>query len=201
MTNLATWITASRFPMTIVMLILFFQNTSDLYLTTLVVFALAVFSDILDGYIARKFDQISKFGSRLDALLDKIMVYAMIFSLFYAGIYNPAVVFAMFFRDMLADGLRNYAYEVAESSGSNFWGKAKFTCQSISIGLGLIYCIGPEYSQCVWLANAFLILGFSLSLPGLLNIVSMSQQTTDVQGAKISLQPGGAAQIVRGIKS
>jgi CDP-diacylglycerol--glycerol-3-phosphate 3-phosphatidyltransferase len=201
MTNLATWITASRFPLTIVMLILFFQNSRDLYLTTLAVFALAVISDILDGYIARKFGQVSKFGSRLDALLDKIMVYGMIFSLFYAGIYNPAVVFAMFFRDMLADGLRNYAYEVAESSGSNFWGKAKFACQSISIGLGLMFCIEPEYSQCVWLANAFLILGFSLSLPGLLNIVSMSQQTTDLHGAEISLHSAVTAKIAQGIES
>jgi CDP-diacylglycerol--glycerol-3-phosphate 3-phosphatidyltransferase len=185
MKNLAMWITVSRLPLTVFMLILFYQNTRSSYQLALIFFMLAVLSDILDGYVARKFDQVSKIGSQLDALLDKIMVHSMIFSLFYAGVYSPAVVFAMFFRDMIVDGLRNYVYETSGISTSNIWGKTKFACQAASIALGLIYCTEPQDIFLSWLANATLILGFVLSLPGLYKIVVTATHATVIDRKRL----------------
>lgn len=167
--NLATYITVSRFPLTIVMLVFFYQHTKESYLWTLALFAIAILSDVLDGYIARKFDQTSEFGARIDAMIDKVMIYAMLFSLFAIGIYDAAILFSMFFRDMIADSLRSYSG--ATVCGSNFWGKAKFACQASSVLLGLVYCVDQDFSKFIVLANGVLLIGLVLSFPGLIGMI------------------------------
>jgi CDP-diacylglycerol--glycerol-3-phosphate 3-phosphatidyltransferase len=169
--SVATCITLSRLLLTVLMLSFFYRYDELGYTVVLFFFALAVISDILDGYFARKFDQISDIGAKLDPLIDKIMMYSLLFSLFHLGIYNPLVIFSIFFRDMIVDGLRNYISELSTSYGSNLWGKAKFAFQSFSICSSLVYCIDGTLKDCIWLANAFLFAALVLSLPGLLNII------------------------------
>ncbi len=170
--SLATYITISRLIITIIILFLFYQGGKLSYASAFVLFLVAIFTDVLDGYIARKFKQVSSIGERLDPLVDKIMIHSIIFSLFYVGVYSPFIVFAMFFRDMLADGLRNHAYEYSEGCGANIWGKSKFVCQAASICFAFAYCINNEYAHCIILANVVLLLGLILSLPGFFSIGS-----------------------------
>lgn len=56
-----------------------------------IVYALASLTDVLDGYIARKYNQITDFGKLMDPLADKLMVIAMLLML-VINAYIPAWV-------------------------------------------------------------------------------------------------------------
>lgn len=58
-----------------------------------VIFALACITDVIDGYIARKYDAISKFGTLFDPLADKLLQIAAVLCLLWSDILPPWVVF------------------------------------------------------------------------------------------------------------
>jgi CDP-diacylglycerol--glycerol-3-phosphate 3-phosphatidyltransferase len=165
--TLATRITLARFALAVILIPFFYLGTEFGYLVTIFLFVGAILTDVLDGYVARKFNQRSNLGGRLDALIDKAIIYSLLFSLFYMRVYNPFLVFSMFFRDMIVDGLRNAAPDASEGIPSNVWGKSKFALQSLSALSGLAYCVDPAHSEWTWIANLALLMAFFVSLPGL----------------------------------
>lgn len=73
-------------------------------------FASLALGDILDGYLARRFNQVSQVGAFLDPLADKLLMYFGFFSLFYqdASIFF-IMVFALFLlRDVIVTAMRVY---------------------------------------------------------------------------------------------
>jgi CDP-diacylglycerol--glycerol-3-phosphate 3-phosphatidyltransferase len=179
----ATRITLFRFGLAAIMVPVFYQGTEIGYFVTMLMFLMAVGTDILDGHVARRFDQISDLGAKLDALIDKALIYALLFSLFYVRIYSPFLLFPMFFRDMIVDGLRN---TVNCSVPSNVWGKLKFSLQSVSVLLGLAYCMDPVHLEWIWLANATLALAFGVSIPGLWIIIRSTLDPLERNASSIS---------------
>ena len=76
---------------------------------TAILIILAVLSDALDGYYARKYNLISKFGKYLDPIADKIFILSVLFTLhFLLEFYIPLwIVAIIFFRDLFVTILRN----------------------------------------------------------------------------------------------
>jgi len=78
-----------------------------LRLWTIGIFSLAAFSDALDGYIARNFNQASKLGAILDPLADKLMLLSAIITLSFTGwrqhfpLWFPTLVI---FKDLASIG-------------------------------------------------------------------------------------------------
>ena len=69
-------------------------NPDVLYLyLAMLVFALAVISDALDGYLARKLNQESRIGSFLDPIADKILLLSATITLTFIDCGNPLPVF------------------------------------------------------------------------------------------------------------
>lgn len=64
-------------------------------------FFLAAVTDMLDGYIARHFDQVSDWGKILDPLADKISITAVIFSLLWLGLLPVWFVVLVVMRDLI----------------------------------------------------------------------------------------------------
>lgn len=77
--NLPNAITVLRLLMVPAVPILFYQGQPY---WAMAVFLLAGFSDVLDGYLARKLDQITKFGKLVDPLADKIMLITTMICLY-----------------------------------------------------------------------------------------------------------------------
>src|SRR5262245_18004794 len=69
--NLPNQLTAARFGLAIVLFVLI---ELGLWIACIIVFAVAAFTDWLDGYIARKQGLISSLGRNLDPLVDKVLV-------------------------------------------------------------------------------------------------------------------------------
>ena len=69
----------------------------DYYYTALAVYVVASLTDLADGYIARKYNQITNFGKLMDPLADKLMVLSVMLSLVIKGILPalPLIILAV----------------------------------------------------------------------------------------------------------
>lgn len=67
----------------------------------LIVFLIASATDVLDGYIARKYHQVTDWGKLFDPLADKLMVLSVLFSLLLKGIIPPIILFIILIKEAL----------------------------------------------------------------------------------------------------
>jgi CDP-diacylglycerol--glycerol-3-phosphate 3-phosphatidyltransferase len=72
--NLATWLTLLRIALIPVVVAVFYWKWSGANVLVTALFLLAAFTDWLDGWIARRYEQSSPFGAFLDPVADKLMV-------------------------------------------------------------------------------------------------------------------------------
>ncbi|MCI8760205.1 MAG: CDP-diacylglycerol--glycerol-3-phosphate 3-phosphatidyltransferase [Clostridia bacterium] len=103
------------------------------------IFILASITDKLDGYLARKNNQVTTFGKFLDPLADKILVLAamvMLVEMAKLPAWIPVIVLA---REFLVSGYRLVAVEKGGKvvAASN-WGKLKTVTQMIAIILAFV---------------------------------------------------------------
>jgi CDP-diacylglycerol--glycerol-3-phosphate 3-phosphatidyltransferase len=71
-----------------------------------VFFLLLSFSDAIDGYIARKYHQVSELGKKLDPLADKILVLSVLIGLTGIGKADPVPVMLICAREFLVASFR-----------------------------------------------------------------------------------------------
>ncbi|MCL2753892.1 MAG: CDP-diacylglycerol--glycerol-3-phosphate 3-phosphatidyltransferase [Defluviitaleaceae bacterium] len=113
------------------------------------VFALAAFTDFLDGYIARKRNLITDFGKFMDPLADKILVMSAMVYMVFLGDISPWVLIIVEGREFVIAGLRMLAAQNNIVIAANFWGKLKTITQMTMILVvlldfdhALLYCSG-----------------------------------------------------------
>ncbi len=114
------------------------------------VFALASFTDWLDGYWARKFNQTSSFGAFLDPVADKLMVTAALIVLVEFGRVGAVVSLIIIGREIAISALREWMAGLGKSSsvGVAIIGKIKTAAQMLAIFLLLYYdAIGTFNTQ------------------------------------------------------
>jgi len=75
----------------------------------LALFLVAGLTDWLDGYLARRFQQISPLGILLDPLADKILVIGLLLAFVQMGLIRPWMVLVIAMREFLITGVRMYA--------------------------------------------------------------------------------------------
>ena len=81
-------LTLFRFILVPFFVIAFYQYPDKRYYS-LAVFALASVTDAVDGYLARKLNQVSHFGKLFDPAADKLMIVSMLFCLKFVGLLAP----------------------------------------------------------------------------------------------------------------
>jgi len=69
-------------------------------------FAVASVTDVIDGYVARAYGQVSLIGKFLDPLADKIIVFSVLIYLLYLGRFSPLVLTLSLTRELAVTGLR-----------------------------------------------------------------------------------------------
>ncbi|WP_026097413.1 CDP-diacylglycerol--glycerol-3-phosphate 3-phosphatidyltransferase [Baaleninema simplex] len=130
--TVATWITLSRM-LGIPFLLYFLSNPSQSYRWIgLTIFLIAALTDWLDGYVARRFNQVSDLGKFLDPLVDKLLVFAPFLILIEWGTVPAWGVFLILARELTIAGWRVSQTSI---SGANWWGKAKTVSQISAIAL------------------------------------------------------------------
>lgn len=97
------------------------------------VFILAALTDGLDGYIARKNNQVTRFGKFLDPLADKLLISAALISLVGLGKLHAAIAFIIIAREFIITGLRVIAAGESKIIAASSLGKAKTVFQIIAV--------------------------------------------------------------------
>ena len=106
---------------------------AGLMLAAGIVFAVASFTDFLDGYLARKNNLVTDFGKFMDPLADKCLTTAAFLYLLADGVCHPVVLAVILFREFAVAGVRMLAAETGTVIAANMWGKVKTVLQMLTI--------------------------------------------------------------------
>ncbi len=151
--NLPNKLTMLRIICVPVFCVLYYKGS---FIAALIVFALASLTDMLDGYIARKYDLVTNFGKIMDPLADKILVYSA-FCLMIQDMTIPAwMLIVILFREFLVAGMRTVAASEGIVIAAGITGKIKTVLQMFAV-LMLI----PHF-QGVWNTAAQVLLWASM---------------------------------------
>lgn len=135
--NLPNWITVSRLIALPFLFFLLQTPTPDHRWISVIIFLIASLTDWLDGYLARKLDQVTELGKFLDPLVDKLLVLAPLLILIQLQQIPAWAVFLILFRELAIAGWRVNPNLIGNSSiqGANLWGKLKTISQMTAIAL------------------------------------------------------------------
>lgn len=165
--NTITWV---RVILTVFIVWFLLQNW---YMAAFILFLLASFSDYLDGYFARKLNQVSNFGKIFDQMSDKILVTSVLIVFVQLGLIQSWILIVIVFRDTLVSTIRMAAASGGQVIAANYFGKLKTVSQIVWI-VGLFLQI--LYFPNLFLFNEFVgyfVAGFTI-LSGLIYIVQNS---------------------------
>ena len=113
-------------------------SLSLLNIIVLVIFALASFTDFLDGHIARTHNLITTFGKFADPIADKLLVNVVLIIMAAKSMIPVVPVILMLARDTIVDGCRMIAAQNGVVVAAGFLGKLKTVLQMIAIILVLL---------------------------------------------------------------
>lgn len=135
--NLPTWITISRLFAVPPILYGLSTPTPTVRWAVLMIFLIGAGTDWVDGYLARKLNQVTEVGKFLDPLVDKLLVLAPLLGLVELGEIPAWGVFLILARELTIAGWRvNPALQGnQEIQGANLWGKLKTVSQITAIAL------------------------------------------------------------------
>lgn len=122
-------------PLLVVVLLTRFEG--HVYLGA-AIFGLAVLTDYLDGYFARRRNEVTRLGILLDPLADKLLTAAAFLSLVEMGVVPAWVVMIILARELAVTGLRNLAAGRGVLIRASGLGKGKMVAQVTAILLLLL---------------------------------------------------------------
>ena len=134
--NLPNMLIIFRILMIPVFLFFFFAaGPAEIFrMAAMVVFIVAAITDLLDGYLARKWDVVSNFGALMDPLADKMLVSAALIALAYRQELAAWVVILIICREFWVTSLRMLALEQGKKViAASMWGKIKTVLQIITL--------------------------------------------------------------------
>ena len=107
------------------------------------IFLVAVLTDYLDGFFARRRNEVTRLGILLDPLADKLLTAAAFLSLVEMGVVPAWVVMIVLARELAVTGLRNVAAGRGVLIRASGLGKGKMASQVIAILLLLLSRVLP----------------------------------------------------------
>lgn len=160
--NLPTWVTLSRLLGLPFILYLLHYPTPDNRWFCVGIFLLAAGTDWVDGYLARKLNQVTELGKFLDPLVDKLLVLGTFLALIELQLVPAWGVFLILARELAIAGWRVNPKLTGNTSisGANIWGKLKTVMQIVAIA----FLIAPLASQWDLVCTILFWLAVALSL-------------------------------------
>jgi len=155
--NLPNWLTLTRIgavPVVIGLMLFLSPESADsptgwnreISFLTGFVFALAAITDLVDGYLARKWDVVTTMGAFLDPLADKLIVLGTLVMLVQLDRVPAWIVIIILGREIAVTGLRSIAAEQGIVISAGALGKYKTIFQVIAL-LGLLVYYKYDYDE------------------------------------------------------
>ncbi len=170
--NALTWLRIALIPLFVVVFYLpeGWLPKHSVNLAATLIFAFAAVTDWLDGYLARKLNQMSAFGAFLDPVADKLMVAAALIVLIDLDRAGVTVSLIIIGREIAISALREWMARIGRSKSVavSFVGKLKTTAQMVAIFMLLYY--DPVFG----FAQVALVGSWLLDLAAVLTLISMA---------------------------
>jgi CDP-diacylglycerol---glycerol-3-phosphate 3-phosphatidyltransferase len=131
--NVPNLLTVIRILLVPVVVVALLEETPNADMLAAIVFAVAAFTDGLDGYIARSRGSITTFGKLMDPLADKLLIIAPLISLVSLGRIAAWVAMVIIAREFAVTGLRMVAAEQGVVIAASVFGKLKTITQVAAI--------------------------------------------------------------------
>ena len=133
--NTANKLTLARVFLIPVFLVIAYWGFPGSRYVALAVYIVACLTDLLDGYIARHYNQVSDFGKFADPLADKLLTTVAFIYMMRDGVCSPVVLCIILAREFAVSGLRMVAAGAKDGKviAANMWGKVKTVLQMLSI--------------------------------------------------------------------
>ena len=152
-------------------------------ITATAVFIFAGITDWLDGYLARRLNQMSAFGAFLDPVADKLIVVAALLALLHLGRVDMLVALIIVGREIAVSALREWMAKVgqAASVAVAFIGKLKTVAQMVAIPLLLFHdvLLGLD---CLWLGTILINVAAVLTVMSMLYYLRKALPYASVRG-------------------
>jgi CDP-diacylglycerol--glycerol-3-phosphate 3-phosphatidyltransferase len=126
-------LTVLRILLVPVIVVALLEETPNADTIAAIVFAVAAFTDGLDGYIARARGSVTNFGKLMDPLADKLLIIAPLISLVSLDRIAPWVAMVIIARELAVTMLRIVAVERGVVIAASLLGKAKTILQVAAI--------------------------------------------------------------------
>ncbi len=152
--TLACWITSVRFVLAPLIYRYLSEGTREGLISASVLLALAGFSDVLDGWVARSRQEVSELGKLLDPLTDKMTIFSMLLGMNQSGKLPLWILLGYFVKELfqIAAGaylLKNFRQLIP----ANRWGKTS----TFGFFLGFLFFFIHSGVGIVIISAAFLL--------------------------------------------
>lgn len=142
---------------------LMINNISYNYIYALIVFSAASLTDLLDGYLARKNNQITTFGKFLDPLADKVLVISAMICFIELGFASSVAVVIIIAREFMVTSIRLVALSCdGKVISASILGKIKTIISMVAVIGTLALCalgqiiVLPTWVDIPVIANVFM---------------------------------------------
>ena len=155
-------LTMIRLLLVPVFVVVYFRTTAEPKYAALAIFAAASLTDMLDGYLARKLNQITDFGKLFDPLADKLMVLSAMVCQAVTGVFPWAAVIVVACKElvMVLGGLFMLSRDVVVYS--NIAGKAAQVCFILSLILSFFHVPLAEWGTRLDLILLWITVGLAV---------------------------------------
>lgn len=131
--NLPNALTLSRIFLTPLLVVVLLTRIDGKEIYGVVIFVVAALTDYLDGYIARKRNQVTDVGKLLDPIADKLLITSAFISLVELNLAPAWMVVIIVGREFAVSGIRSIAASQGYVMPANTLGKLKTVCQVLTI--------------------------------------------------------------------
>ena len=185
--NLPNYITLVRIflvPLLVAVLLTSFSEdwfNIQRYALAIGIFLIASFTDILDGHLARRRNQVSNLGKFLDPIADKLLVSAALIVLVEKHLAPSWAVVVILGREFIVTGLRAVAADVGIIIQAQNSGKIKMWAQCIAIVALLVAAANgtPPVSNFGWVLPTFRFWSVTEVQTAFSHLLSFSLTTDD----------------------
>ena len=125
------------------------------------IFLAAAITDLLDGYLARRWRQVTTIGTLLDPIADKILVSAALISLVQVSVLPGWMAILIVGREFAVSGLRSIAAAEGYTIRANDLGKTKMLAQVVGISTMLLSVHHPAIRTTA-MATMWIVVFFSI---------------------------------------
>ena len=144
------------------------------YLIAGLIFAVASFTDFLDGHLARKWNMVTDFGKFMDPLADKLLVCSAMICLVDLKLIPVWVVLIIIAREFIISGFRLVASDNGIVIAASYWGKFKTTFQMLMV-IVIIFNINLQLGWLNILGTILIYVALVLTVVSLIDYIAKNK--------------------------